>query len=192
VANGCGACTECQAAHRCKLEDDLNGGMEEEEWGGRNADEGVVPERDEVEDEQGGGEDAVAGEAEFLMFESAVNQFLLAAPMKPEVLGKDAWPVAIAPPLKMSAAHRDCVLSANTNLMKAIKMGKQVYKKAHDNHVSFLKIINQGALLSPGPARRRPRLKLISRRVRPPLLLRRTVASSRSRKPMPKRRHESS
>jgi hypothetical protein len=145
VANGHGTRAERQAACRCELEDDLNGGMDEEEWGGRNADEGVVAERDEVEDEQGGGEDAVAGEAEFLMFEAAVNQFLLAAPMKPEVLGKDAWPVAIAPPLKMSVAHRDCVLSANTNLTKAVEMGKRVYKKARDDHVSFLKIIKQGA-----------------------------------------------
>jgi hypothetical protein len=90
VANGRGTRAERQAARRRELEDDLNGGMEEEEWGGRNADEGVVAERDEVEDERGGGEDAAAGEAEFLMLESAVNQFLLAAPMKPEILGKDA------------------------------------------------------------------------------------------------------
>jgi hypothetical protein len=34
VANGCGTCTKRQAARRCELEDDLNGGMEEEEWGG--------------------------------------------------------------------------------------------------------------------------------------------------------------
>ncbi len=80
----------------------------------------MVAERDEVEDEQGGGEDAAVGEAEFLMFESTVNQFLLAAPMKPEVLGKDAWPVDVAPPSKMSVAHRDCVLSANMNLTKAV------------------------------------------------------------------------
>jgi hypothetical protein len=79
------------------------------------------------------------------MFESTVNQFLLTAPMKPEILGKDAWPVAVAPSSRMSAAHRDCVLSANTNLMKAIEMGKRVYKKARDDHVSFLKIIKQGA-----------------------------------------------
>jgi hypothetical protein len=61
VANGCGTRAKRQAVHRCELEDDLNGGMEEEEWGGRNADEGVVAERDEVEDVQGGGEDAAAG-----------------------------------------------------------------------------------------------------------------------------------
>jgi hypothetical protein len=104
VANGCGTCAECQAARHCELEDDLNRGMKEEEWGGRNADKGVVTERDKVEDEQRGGEDAAAREAELLMFESAVNQFLLAAPMKPEILGKDAWPVAVAPHLRMSAA----------------------------------------------------------------------------------------
>ncbi len=80
-----------------------------------------------------------------MMFESSVNQFLLAAPMKPEILGKDAWPVAVAPPSRMSAAHRDCILSANTNLTKTVKMGKQFYKKARDNHVSFHKIIKQGA-----------------------------------------------
>jgi hypothetical protein len=118
--------------------------------GGGDAAEGVVVERDEVEDEQGGGENAVAGEAEFLMFESTVNQFLLAAPMKPEVLGKDAWQVAVASPSKMSAAHRDCVLSANTNLAKAFKMGKRVYDKARDDHVSFLKIIKQGAAVLTG------------------------------------------
>jgi hypothetical protein len=72
VANGHGTRAKRQAVCRRELEDDLNGGMEEEEWGGRNADEGVVIERDEVEDKQGGGEDAVAGEAEFLMFKSAV------------------------------------------------------------------------------------------------------------------------
>jgi hypothetical protein len=147
VANGRGTHAKCQAARRCELEDDLNGGMEEAEWGGRNADEGVVAERDEVEDKQGGGEDAAVGEAEFLMFESTVNQFLLAAPMKPEVLGKDAWPVAVAPPSKMSAAHRDCILSANTNLTKAVEMGKQVYEKARDDHVSFLKISSRVPLL---------------------------------------------
>ncbi len=79
------------------------------------------------------------------MFESSVNQFLLVTPMKPEVLGKDAWPVAVAPPSKMSAGHRDCVLSANRNLTKAVEMGKQVYEKARDDHISFLKIIKQGA-----------------------------------------------
>jgi hypothetical protein len=79
------------------------------------------------------------------MFESDVNQFLLAAPMKPEILGKDAWPVAAAPPSRMSAAHRDCVLSANTNLTKAVEMGKRIYEKARDDHVSFLTIIKQGA-----------------------------------------------
>jgi hypothetical protein len=31
VANGRGTCSKCQAAHHCELEDDLNGGMEEEE-----------------------------------------------------------------------------------------------------------------------------------------------------------------
>jgi hypothetical protein len=40
VANGPGTCAERQAARRHELEDDLNGGMEEEEWGGRNGDEG--------------------------------------------------------------------------------------------------------------------------------------------------------
>ena len=38
-ANGRGTRAECQAARHHKLVDDLNGGMEEEEWGGRNADE---------------------------------------------------------------------------------------------------------------------------------------------------------
>ncbi len=42
VANGPGTCAKRQAACHCKLEDDLNGGMEEEEWGGRNADEGEL------------------------------------------------------------------------------------------------------------------------------------------------------
>ncbi len=87
--------------------------MEEEEWEGSNAYEGVVRERDEVEDERGGGEDAAMGEAEFLMFESAINQFLLAAPMKPEILGKDAWPVAVAPPSRMSLAVLHALLIIN-------------------------------------------------------------------------------
>lgn len=113
VANGRGTRAERQASRRRELEDDLNGGMEEEEWGGRNADKGVVAERDEVEDERGGGEDAAAGEAEFLMFESAVNQFLLAAPMKPEILGKDAWPVVVAPPSRMSVAVTHALLIIN-------------------------------------------------------------------------------
>ncbi len=55
----------------------------------------------------------MVGKAEFLMFESAVNQFLLAAPMKPEILGKDAWPVAIAPPWRMSAAFTHALLIIN-------------------------------------------------------------------------------
>jgi hypothetical protein len=42
VANGRGTCTKRQAAHRCELEDDLNKGMEEGEWGGRNADKGEL------------------------------------------------------------------------------------------------------------------------------------------------------
>ncbi len=87
--------------------------MEADEWEGSNAYEGVVAERDEVEDDRGGGEDAATGEAEFLMFKSAVNQFLLAAPMKPEILGKDAWPVAVAPPSRMSAAVLHALLIIN-------------------------------------------------------------------------------
>jgi hypothetical protein len=45
VANGRGTCAKRQAACCHELEDDPNGGMEEDEWGGRNADEGVVAER---------------------------------------------------------------------------------------------------------------------------------------------------
>jgi hypothetical protein len=73
--------------------------------------------------------------------------------MKPEVLGKDAWPVAIAPLTKMSVAHRDCVLCANRNLTKAVKMGERVYEKAREDHVSFLRIIKQGAAALTGACR---------------------------------------
>ena len=73
--------------------------------------------------------------------------------MKPEVLGKDAWPVAIAPLTKMSVAHRDCVLCANRNLTKAVKMGERVYEKAREDHVSFLRIIKQGAAALTGAHR---------------------------------------
>ncbi len=112
----------------------------------------MVVERDEVEDERGGGEDSSAAGGG-VSFDPVVNQFLLAAPMKPEVLGKDAWPVAVAPLTKMSAAHRDCVLRANRNLTKAVKMGKQVYEKAREDHASFLRIIKQGAAALTGARR---------------------------------------
>ncbi len=48
-----------------------------------------------------------------MMFESAVNQFLIAALMKPEILGKDAWPVVVAPPSRMSAAITHALLIIN-------------------------------------------------------------------------------
>ncbi len=112
--------------------------------------------------------------------------------MKPEVLGKDAWPVAVAPLTKMSTAHRDCVLCANRNLTKAIKMGKRVYEKASKDHASFLGIIKQGTAALTGSTGRRSRLKRTSRNLRPPLLLCPTAASSSWRRLTPTRRFESS
>ena len=78
---------------------------------------------------------------------TAINQILAVAPSKLEVLllEKDTWPVTGPPPKQLCSKDRDCVDTANKNLLKAVEMGKQIYKKAHVNHISCLKIVKQGA-----------------------------------------------
>ena len=75
----------------------------------------------------------------------AINQFLAAAPSKPEVLGKDAWPGAVQIPKRLTAKEKECVRDANMYLSTAVETGKRIYEKARRDHLSFLSIIKSGA-----------------------------------------------
>ncbi len=79
------------------------------------------------------------------MFDPALNQFLCAAAMKPDLLENDNWPKFVAPQAKMSANGKGCVDRANANIAKAVEMGKRIYEKACQDHVNFVRIIKSGA-----------------------------------------------
>jgi hypothetical protein len=69
----------------------------------------------------------------------AINQFLAAAPSKPEVLGKDAWPGAVQIAKRLTAKEKECVRDANKYLLTAVETGKRIYEKARRDHLSFLR-----------------------------------------------------
>ena len=49
------------------------------------------------------------------------DQFLAAAPSKPEVLGKDAWPGAVQISKRLTAKEKECVRDANKYLLTAVE-----------------------------------------------------------------------
>ena len=49
------------------------------------------------------------------------DQFLAAAPSKPEVLGKDAWPGAVQKSKRLTVKEKECVRDANKYLLMAVE-----------------------------------------------------------------------
>ena len=88
-----------------------------------------------------------------MSFDPALNQFLSAAPMRPEIISKEDWPKFVAPRKIISAADRECIIRANESIAKAVEMGKRVYEKACQDHSSFTRIIKSGATALTGARR---------------------------------------
>ena len=103
---------------------------------------------------EGGGDLHTRGEA--MPFDPALNQFLSVAPVKPDVVKNGNWPKSVAPWVKMSAQDKDCVVHANANISKAVKMGKRINKKACQDHASFIQSSKVRPLLSTGLGGTRP------------------------------------
>jgi chaperonin cofactor prefoldin len=59
----------------------------------------------------------------------------------------------------MSAQDKDCVVRANANISKAVKMGKRINKKACQDHASFIWIIKSGATALNGAWRDKTKAK---------------------------------
>jgi hypothetical protein len=98
-----------------------------------------------MEVEFGGGEDYSITGGQAMLFDPALNHFLCAALMKPDLLKNDDWHKFVASWVKMSANDKGWVDRANANIAKAVEMGKRIYKKACQDHVNFVRIIKSGA-----------------------------------------------
>ena len=171
VANGRGTREERIAARRQRLEAELNGDTTDEEEEGRPSMGGgeslpaavsVAAARNEgMEVEFGGGgeEDYSITSGQAMSFDPALNQFLCAAPMKPDLLKNDDWPKLVAPRVKMSANDKGCVDRANANIAKAVEMGKRIYEKACQDHVNFVRIIKSGATALTGARKEKAKAK---------------------------------
>ena len=79
-----------------------------------------------------------------MMPDASINQFLSAAPPPPEKLEKNALP-SIVPVSKTKKEDQAHLKEANQKIMKAVDLGKQIYKKAHSDHTSFIRIIKGAA-----------------------------------------------
>ena len=164
-ANGRGTREERAANRRRQFEEELNGDLTDEEVEGdprregMNAEESLPPAVAEasrgegVEVEGGGGEEDLLTGGGAMPFDPALNQFLSAAPVKPDVVKNGDWPKSVAPRVKMSAQDKDCVIRANANIAKAVEMGKRINEKACQDHASFTRIIKSGATALNGARR---------------------------------------
>jgi uncharacterized coiled-coil protein SlyX len=164
-ANGLGTREERAANRRRQFEEELNGDLTDKEVEGgprregMNAEESLPPAVAEasrgegVEVEGGGGEEDLLTGGGVMPFDPALNQFLSAAPVKPDVVKNGDWPKSVAPRVKMSAQDKDCIIRANANIAKAVEMGKRINEKACQDHASFTQIIKSGATALNGARR---------------------------------------
>jgi uncharacterized coiled-coil protein SlyX len=164
-ANGLGTREERAANRRRQFEEELNGDLTDKEVEGgprregMNAEESLPPAVAEasrgegVVVEGGGGEEDLLTGGGAMPFDPALNQFLSAAPVKPDVVKNGDWPKSVAPRVKMSAQDKDCVIRANANIAKAVEMGKRINEKACQDHASFTRIIKSGATALNGARR---------------------------------------
>ena len=78
-------------------------------------------------------------------FDPAINQFLAACPLSVENVAKNAWPVPVFIPKKLSKKEAASLNEANQRILNAVKMAKSFHSSAKYIHSAMSKIIKNGA-----------------------------------------------